>query len=219
VVLVKRQPKVPTPSLNRLPLYYRYLLEAREQRLGVVSSEMLGEAAGVPAAQVRKDLGYLGEFGRPGIGYDVADMLAKLSALLGLATEREVIVVGAGRLGSAISVYPGFSRYNFKVVGLFDTDPGKVGKPVGGLVVLDYSRLPVMVRDRGVEIAMLAVPASAAQQVADDLVRAGIQAIMNFAPVKLMVPPHIVVSNEDLAARLATLGFRTIYGRELSHRV
>jgi redox-sensing transcriptional repressor len=219
VALVKRHPKVPTPSLNRLPLYYRYLLEAREQRLGVVSSEMLGEAAGVPAAQVRKDLGYLGEFGRPGIGYDVAEMVGKLSAQLGLATERDVIVVGAGRLGSAISVYPGFSRYNFRVVGVFDSDATKVGKPVGSLVVLDYSRLPGFVRERRVEIAMLTVPASAAQQVAEDLVRAGIAAIMNFAPLKLQVPPHIVVSNEDLAARLATLSFRTIYGRELAGRV
>ena len=211
---MKRQPKVPTPSLSRLPLYYRYLLEAREQRLTVVSSEMLGEAAGVPAAQVRKDLGYLGEFGRPGIGYDVGEMVGKLAGLLGLSTQREVIVVGAGRLGSAISVYPGFSPYSFHVVGLFDTDPDKIGKPVGGLRVMDYSQLPHFVRERSIEMAILTVPASAAQQVAEELVRAGITAIMNFAPVKLQLSSNVVVSNEDLAARLATLAFRMIYGRE-----
>lgn len=211
---MKRQPKVPTPSLNRLPLYYRYLLEAREQRQGVVSSEMLGEAAGVPAAQVRKDLGYLGEFGRPGIGYDVAEMLAKLTDQLGLSSEREVIVVGAGRLGSAISVYPGFAPYNFRVVALFDNNPERVGQQVGTLRVTAYDRLPRFVLEREVQIAMLAVPASAAQEVADDLVRAGITGIMNFAPIKLQLPAHVVVSNEDLAARLATLGFRMIYAGE-----
>jgi len=211
---VNKRPKIPIPSLNRLPLYYRYLLEAREQRLSVVSSEMLGDAAGVPAAQVRKDLGYLGEFGRPGIGYDVAEMQRRLAELLGLATEKEVVVVGAGRLGSAIAAYPGFATYSLRIAALFDKDPSKVGSKVGELEVLDADDLPSFVRGRGIQMAILAVPAAAAQQVARQMVEAGIRAIMNFAPVKLEVPSGVVVSNEDLAARLATLSFRMTYGVE-----
>lgn len=208
------RPKVPTPSLNRLPLYYRYLLEAREQRLTVVSSEMLGDAAGVPAAQVRKDLGYLGEFGRPGIGYDVAEMQRRLAELLGLAMEKEVIVVGAGRLGSAIASYPGFATYSLRIVALFDQDPAKVGTRVGGLEVLDVEDLPRFIQERSIQMAILAVPSAVAQKVANQLVAAGIKAILNFAPVKLEVPSGIVVSNEDLAARLATLSFRMTRGRD-----
>ncbi|MGE5618084.1 MAG: redox-sensing transcriptional repressor Rex [Sphingomonadaceae bacterium] len=212
--MVERRPKVPTPTLNRLPLYYRYLLEAREQRLSVVSSEMLGDAAGVPAAQVRKDLGYLGEFGRPGIGYDVVEMQRRLGDLLGLTTEKEVIVVGAGRLGSAIAAYPGFSTYSLRVAALFDRDPAKIGTRIGGLQVLDARDLPRFVEDRGIRMAILAVPASVAQDVVDQLVAAGIKAIMNFAPARLEVPAGIVVSNEDLAARLATLSFRLAQAEE-----
>lgn len=208
------RPKVPTPSLNRLPLYYRYLLEAREQRLTVVSSEMLGDAAGVPAAQVRKDLGYLGEFGRPGIGYDVAEMQRRLAELLGLAVEKEVIVVGAGRLGSAIASYPGFATYSLCIAALFDQDPAKVGTRVGGLEVLDVEDLPRFIQERSIQMAILTVPSAAAQKVANQLVAAGIKAILNFAPVKLEVPSGIVVSNEDLAARLATLSFRMTRGRD-----
>lgn len=211
---MNKRPKIPIPSLNRLPLYYRYLLEAREQRLSVVSSEMLGDAAGVPAAQVRKDLGYLGEFGRPGIGYDVAEMQRRLAELLGLATEKEVVVVGAGRLGSAIAAYPGFATYSLRIAALFDKDPSKVGSRVGDLEVLNADDLTSFVRSRGIQMAILAVPAAAAQQVATQMVDAGIRAIMNFAPVKLEVPSGVVVSNEDLAARLATLSFRMTYGVE-----
>ncbi len=211
---MESRPKVPTPSLNRLPLYYRYLLEAREQRLTVVSSEMLGDAAGVPAAQVRKDLGYLGEFGRPGIGYDVMEMQRRLGELLGLAKEKEVIVVGAGRLGSAISSYQGFATYGLRIAALFDSSPARIGSTVGGLSVLSIDDLDKYVKEHGIQMAILAVPASAAPRVAEQLVAAGIKAILNFAPVKLEVPPGVVVSNEDLAARLATLSFRMTHGRE-----
>jgi redox-sensing transcriptional repressor len=211
---VESRPKVPTPSLNRLPLYYRYLLEAREQRLTVVSSEMLGDAAGVPAAQVRKDLGYLGEFGRPGIGYDVIEMQRRLGELLGLTKEKVVIVVGAGRLGSAISAYPGFATYGLRIAALFDSSPARIGTKIGGLAVLSVDELRSFVQQHGIQMAILAVPSSAATKVADQLVAAGIKAILNFAPAKLEVPPDVVVSNEDLAARLATLSFRMTHGRE-----
>ncbi len=209
---MEQRPKVPTPSLNRLPLYYRYLLEAQELRLAVVSSEMLGDAAGVPAAQVRKDLAYLGEFGRPGVGYDVAEMRNKLARQLGLDVERDVIVVGAGRLGSAISAYRGFATYGLHIAALFDNSPERIGAQVGGLEVLDVSQIPSFVRDRSIRIAILTVPATEAQVVAERLVEAGITAIMNFAPAKLELPAAAVVSNEDLAARLATLVFRLSHG-------
>lgn len=209
---MEQRPKVPTPTLNRLPLYYRYLLDAQEQRLGVVSSEMLGDAAGVPAAQVRKDLAYLGEFGRPGVGYDVAAMRDKLARQLGLDVERDVVVVGAGRLGSAISAYRGFATYRLRIAAVFDNSPDKIGTTVGGLLVMDTSKLPSFVQERSIQIAILTVPASEAQAVADWVVRAGITAIMNFAPAKLELPAGVMVSNEDLAARLATLCFRLTHG-------
>jgi redox-sensing transcriptional repressor len=209
---MESRPKVPTPTLNRLPLYYRYLLEAQEQRLGVVSSDMLGDAAGVPAAQVRKDLAYLGEFGRPGVGYDVAEMRAKLARQLGLDVERQVVVIGAGRLGSAVSAYHGFTTYGLHIAALFDNSPARVGSRVGDLEVLDISRLPDFVEEHSIRIAILAVPASDAQPVAEYLVRAGITAIMNFAPAKLELPAGVIASSEDLAARLATLVFRQSHG-------
>ena len=209
---MEQRPRVPTPSLNRLPLYYRYLLEAQELRLAVVSSEMLGDAAGVPAAQVRKDLAYLGEFGRPGVGYDVAEMRDKLARQLGLDVEREVIVVGAGRLGSAISAYRGFATYGLHIAALFDNNLDRVGARVGDLEVLDVSQLQGFVQDHSIQIAILTVPATEAQAVAEKLVSAGITAVMNFAPAKLELPAGRVVSNEDLAARLATLVFRLSHG-------
>ena len=204
------RPRVPIPALNRLPLYYRYLLEAQELRLGVVSSEMLGDAAGVPAAQVRKDLAYLGEFGRPGVGYDVAEMRRKLAGQLGLDVEREVVVVGAGRLGGAISADRGFTAYGLHVAGIFDNSPHRIGTRLGDTEVQDIAKLPEFVKSRGIQIAILTVTAYEAQKVAEELVQAGITAIMNFAPVKLEMPKGILVSNEDLAARLATLCFRMV---------
>jgi redox-sensing transcriptional repressor len=202
------RPRVPNPALNRLPLYYRYLLDAQEQRIGVVSSEMLGDAAGVPAAQVRKDLAYLGEFGRPGVGYDVGDMRSKLAGQLGLDVERDVVVIGAGRLGSAISAYRGFSAYGLTIAGIFDNSARMIGTKVGDLEVQDIDKLPSFMQKRPIQIAILTVPASDAQKVAERLVSWGINAIMNFAPVKLELPPNVELSNEDLAARLATLCFR-----------
>lgn len=207
-----QRPRVPTPTLNRLPLYYRYLLEAQELRLAVVSSEMLGDAAGVPAAQVRKDLAYLGEFGRPGVGYDVAEMRNKLAQQLGLDVEREVVVVGAGRLGSAISAYRGFATYGLHIAAIFDNNPDRIGARLSSLEVMDVSTLPGVVQERSIRIAILTVPASEAQAVAERLVKAGITAIMNFAPAKLELPAGVIVSNEDLAARLATLVFRLSHG-------
>ena len=208
--------KVPLPSQTRLPLYHRYLREAREQRQAVVSSERPGDAVGVPAAQVRKDLGYLGEFGRPGIGYDVVEMQRKLGEQLGLTDVKDAVVVGAGRLGSAISAYPGFATYGLQIAGLFDNDPARVGARVGAMEVMHVSELPRFVAQRSIRIAILTVPAQAAQKVAQQLVEAGITAIWNFAPVKLEVPSRVVVSNEDLAARLATLSFRMTHDRESS---
>jgi len=204
--------RVPTPTLNRLPLYYRYLLEAQELRLAVVSSEMLGDAAGVQAAQVRKDLAYLGEFGRPGVGYDVAEMRNKLARQLGLDVERAVVVVGAGRLGSAISAYRGFATYGLHIAALFDNNPERIGAQLGSLQVMDVSLLPGFVQERSIRMAIVTVPASEAQAVAEWLVQVGITAIMNFAPAKLELPRGVVVSNEDLAARLATLAFRLSHG-------
>lgn len=193
--------------MARLPVYYRALLEVAERKIPTVSSERLAELAGVNAAKVRKDLSYLGSYGTRGVGYDVEYLLAQISQELGLTESRPVVIVGVGRLGQALANYGGFRARGFEVVGLIDADPAKVGTRVGGLTVEPLSDLARIVRERGVAIAIIAVPAEAAQAVADRLVEAGVAAILNFAPRVIQVPDHVALRKVDLAIELQILSF------------
>lgn len=204
------KPGIPRPSLSRLPLYHRYLVEISEAGKTVVSSEEIGRGLGLPAAQIRKDLSHLREFGRPGVGYPVGEMLACLEEFLGLANDKEAIVVGAGRLGQALASYPGFAAYGLRIVALFDHDPTKVGQEVGGHTVFPMSKLANLVERLHIQMGVITVPARAAQAVADAMAAAGITVIWNFAPVRLNVPEGIWLENEDLASRLATLSYRIV---------
>jgi redox-sensing transcriptional repressor len=200
-------PKVPPTTVQRLPIYLRCLVQASAMHMPVVNSLQIAEMAGTNAAQVRKDLSYLGEFGTRGIGYDVDSLITHLSKQLGLTEHRRVAIVGFGRLGSALQSYPGFDERHMRVVAVFDADPAKIGTQVDGVIVASVDDLEEVVKREDVEIAILTVPGPAAQEIADRLVAAGVRAIMNFAPVRLHVPEGVEVRQADLAGELQVLSF------------
>jgi len=196
---------IPTPTLNRLPIYYRRLLDAGEEGAAYVSSAELGRSAGVPPAQVRKDFSYLAQKGRPGVGYEVPALASHLEEFLGLVNAKEAVLAGVGNLGRALALYPGFPAYGLHIVVLFDNDPDKVGQEVGGRTIIPVGQMGDTVRRRKIRIGIITTPAAVAQEVADAMVEAGIKAIWNFAPQSLEVPGDVYVKNEDLAAELAVL--------------
>ena len=196
---------IPAPSLRRLPIYYRRLVQTLQEGRTSVSSKELGEAAGVPDAQVRKDLGYLSYEGRPGVGYDARLLAACLEEFLGLANDKDAVLVGLGNLGRALAYYPGFERYGLHIVAIFDSEPAKQGRLPDGRQVFAAEKLTDLVRRLQIRIGIVTVSETEAQAVADSLVAGGVEVIWNFAPCKLKVPKNILVKNEDLAAELATL--------------
>ncbi|MFP3895580.1 MAG: redox-sensing transcriptional repressor Rex [Anaerolineales bacterium] len=199
--------EIPRPTLSRLPVYYRWLMRAIDEGKPVISSRQLGTSSGIPAAQVRKDLSYLGELGQAGVGYDTRKVAAVLCDFLGLGHEKEAVVLGAGNLGRALAGYPGFERYGLKIVALFDNDPSKIGRVIAGKSVFAMERLGDVVRRLEVGMGIVAVPAEQAQIVVNQMVEAGITVIWNFAPTHLHVPSFVLLENEDLAARLATISY------------
>lgn len=201
----KRQ--VPEGAVTRLCDYLRVLtvLERRQQEK--VSSEEIGSWAGVKASQVRKDLSYFGEFGRRGMGYEVAGLRGHIQDILGVRQQRPTIVIGAGNLGSALACYTGFRAHGFQIIAIFDNDPTRAGRDLGCLSIQPLHELPAVVARQQVEIALLTVPEGAAQQVADLVITQGVKAIVNFAPVLLSVPPDVNLRNVDLARELETLCF------------
>lgn len=199
--------RIPEATVARLPLYYRALVEAGERRVPTISSERLAELAGVNAAKVRKDLSYLGSYGTRGVGYDVEYLLHEISRELGLTRDWPVVIVGIGNLGRALANYRGFGARGFRVVALVDAEPGLVGDPVGELAVETIEDLDRIVAERKIAIGILAVPASAAQDVCDRLVAAGVTSILNFAPAVVMVPEGVSMRKVDLAIELQILSF------------
>lgn len=201
------QSSVPPTTVARLPVYLRCLLQAQSQRTAVINSVGIAEMAGTNAAQVRKDLSYLGEYGTRGIGYEVDELTAHLMRWLGITEHRRAAIVGFGRLGSALQGYGGFSERGFNIVAVLDADPDKIGAEAGALVVEALSDVEAVFERERVEIVIVTVPARAAQAVADAVVRAGAKAILNFAPVRLEVPNDVVVRQADVAAELQILSF------------
>jgi redox-sensing transcriptional repressor len=202
-----RNRKVPQGAVERLCDYLRVLTMLDRTNQRTASSEEIGGWAGVKASQVRKDLSYFGEFGRRGLGYDIEQLRAQIRDILGVQRQRPTIVVGIGNLGSALACYPGFESHGFEVVALFDADPRRIGYKVNGMKVHAMLDLAAVARDHSAEIALLTVPEQAAQEVAEQVVAAGIRAIVNFAPVLLALPPEVNLRNVDLARELETLCF------------
>ena len=202
---------IPDATVSRLPMYHRSLLSLTARGVLLVSSEELAEASGVSSAKLRKDLSFLGSYGTRGVGYDVEFLLYQIARALGLTQVWPVVIVGIGNLGNALAGYPGFASRGFSVVGLFDTDPGRVGESVTvagkEIVVTDISKLPQVVLSSGASIGVIATPEIAAQEVCDLMVRNGITSILNFAPVLIEVPAGVDVRRVDLATELQILAF------------
>jgi len=203
-----RPESVPNPAVRRLSLYLRQLEEFARKSRRTISSKQLGQSLGLTDAQVRKDLAYFGQFGHPGIGYRVDDLISQVRRILGTDKIWNVLLVGAGNLGRALMSYKGFDAKGFHLVAVFDSDPAKVGKKQGPFVVGSMSQLRAVIDRHAIRLAMIAVPADAAQDTADQLVEAGIRGLLNFAPVSLKVPAEVALNAVDLAVQMEQLSFQ-----------
>jgi len=199
--------RIPEATVARLPVYLRSLLEVTGEGQTTISSERLAEMAGVNAAKVRKDLSYLGSYGTRGVGYDVEYLVYQVNRELGLTHDWPIVIVGLGNLGQALANYGGFSERGYPVVALVDADPDKVGSKLGTLEIHHPDDLPALVGQHSLTIGVIATPAVGAQEVADQLVAAGITSILNFAPAVLSVPEGVSVRKVDLALELQILSF------------
>ena len=199
--------KVSDSAVRRLSIYLRVLGWLEREGEETVSSQVLADRAGTTAAQVRKDLSLFGSFGKRGLGYLVVTLRDELRGILGVSRRWRVALVGIGRMGAALLEYPHFRARGFEFVAVYDSDPEKVGCRRGTLTVEDVRVLEESLRESGVEIVVLTVPAGAAQEVADAAVRAGVRGIMNFAPVALKVPPGVRVNAVRLTVELEVLSF------------
>ncbi len=212
----KRKPatsagEVSKAVVSRLSLYLRELQRELRQGQETISSTQLGQKLGVSDSQVRKDLACFGQFGYPGRGYRCEELVATIRRILGTDQVWPVGVVGLGNLGRALLGYRGFSHQGFQIVAGFDVDDAKVQRPIEGIRLYPLGELPTVVREQGLRLAILAVPAHAAQEVADQLVAAGIEGVLNFAPVTLSLPPQVRVVGVDLAVELEQLSFALIH--------
>lgn len=198
---------VPDQTINRLPIYLRCLNQARAVGIAVVNSLQLAQMAGTNAAQVRKDLSYLGELGTRGIGYDVEALIAHISDVLGLTEKRRVAIVGYGRLGGALHGYRGLADRGFDIVAVFDDDPAKVGTVDGDLTIASIDDLERGLAELDVEIVILTTPTFVAQEIAERVAAAGVRAIMNFTYARLELPEGVKVRPVDLSVELQVLSF------------
>ena len=202
-----RDRAIPEATVGRLPRYLRALAGLAAEGTVTASSEELAAAAGVTSAKVRKDLSHLGSYGTRGVGYDVAYLIHQIRRELGLTQDWGIAIVGIGNLGHALANYKGFAARGFRVAALLDVDPAKIGERVGEREIVHIDRLPVLVRDHGIAIGVIATPAEAVQAAGDRLVEAGIRSVLNFAPAPLTVPPGVSVRSVDLAVELQILAY------------
>jgi len=200
-------PKIPMPTLERLTTYFSVLSELEHSHIKTISSADIEQRSGINAAQFRKDLSYFGEFGRPGIGYDVDELHSRICSILKIHKTQSVLLVGAGNLGSALVGYPGLRSEHFQIVAVFDNNYNKIGKQLWDLTIKDIASIVEENRELQGRIGMIAVPAGSAQQVAEKLVEANVKTILNFAPTVLKLPPDVVVRNVDFVQELAVLSF------------
>ena len=203
-----RPESIPNPAVRRLSLYLRQLEGFARKGRRTISSKQLGESLGLTDAQVRKDFAYFGQFGHPGIGYRVDDLIAQVKRILGTDKTWNVLLVGAGNLGRALMAYRGFDHKGFRLVAVFDADATKIGKKQASFTIQPLSELATTVQKQNIKLAMIAVPADNAQDVADQVVAAGVRGLLNFAPVSLTVPQDVALNAVDLAVQLEQLSFQ-----------
>ena len=198
---------VPKVVVSRLSLYLRELQRLESSGQQTISSGQLGTLLGFSDAQVRKDLGFFGQFGYPGVGYRCDELIRAMRDILGTNHAWSVAMVGVGNLGQALLGYRGFGRQNFAIAAAFDADPAKVGQTIQGLTIQHIDDLAATVKAHDIRLGMIVVPAARAQEAADRLVAAGVEGIVNFAPVTLVLPPQVQVVGVDLAIELEQLSF------------
>lgn len=203
---------VPEPTLRRLPKYYHYLKRVQGTGQEIISATQMAEDLGIHHTQVRKDLAATGSQGKPKVGHRVEDLLVSIEAFLNWNNFSEAFLVGAGNLGSALLGYTDFEKAGIRIVAAFDTSPAKVGRKIHGVEVFPTSQFEQRAEERRIAIGIITVPADRAQQIAETMVRSGLQAIWNFAPITLDVPGEIIVENVELYASLA------VFSRKLEER-
>ncbi len=199
--------KIPETTISRLFIYLREIAVLVNVSIRTISSAELGERVNLNDAQVRKDLGHFGQFGVSGSGYDTQELKSALEKILGKNKTWNVAVVGAGHLGSALLAYPGFKKHGLDLVASFDSDQKKIGKNIGTLTVNSIDNMPRIVKEKKISIGIITTPAEKSQEVANKLVLAGVQCILNFAPTSLNVPENIKVKDVDLSRELETLSY------------
>lgn len=208
--------KISDAVVRRLPVYLRYLNELSRREVPTVSSQELGQKLDLNPAQIRKDLAYFGDFGRKGIGYDVSYLIEKIRHILNLDQHIYVALVGAGNLGQALSNYNAYLKDNMKIIAVFDTSPHKIGGQINNITVQPIDQLVETVKQNHIRIGIITVPNFEAQRVADQLVEAGIEAILNFAPTILKVPSNVRVHAADFTTDLISLAYYLNSGKELT---
>ncbi len=196
---------IPKPTLRRLPRYYFFLKNLQKQGQVYVSSNEIADELGVENTLVRKDLSLTGFSGKPKVGYTISLLLSHIEDILGLKNTKQAVIVGMGNLGRALAGYPGFKEFGLEIVAAFDRDPKKVGNVIGNITVEHVEGLSERVQELGVHLGIITVPAGEAQRVCNMLVEGGVMAVWNFAPVHLRLPEHVIIQNENLAARLSRL--------------
>ena len=197
----------PEPTIARIALYLRCLRRALCEGAVTLSSADIEKLTGISSGQVRKDLSYFGEFGKPGLGYGVEPLIERLSGIMRLDHEQPVMIVGAGNLGTALAGHTGFQQADFKLVAIYDNNFSKIGRRIWDLEILDIERMPEINKEMGVNIGIITTPAAAGQYVADYMVNSGVKVILNLSPSRINVPAGVMVRNVDLTQELQILCF------------
>jgi redox-sensing transcriptional repressor len=199
--------RIAESTVRRLSIYLRFLEEFEDRGLTTVSSEELARRGGTTSAQVRKDLSFFGSFGKRGLGYSVPELSTALREILGLGREWQVVIIGAGKIGAALAQYRGFRQRGFNILAVYDSNPEKIGRTLEGIEIRDIDRFEQDVQRDRPDIAVIAIPAEGAQEVLDRIVRTGIKAVLNFAPVQLHGPADVTVKAVNMAMELEGLSF------------
>jgi redox-sensing transcriptional repressor len=199
--------RIADSTVRRLSAYLRFLEDFEGRGLATISSEELAKRGGTTSAQVRKDLSFFGSFGKRGLGYSVPELAGRLREILGLGREWRVVIIGAGKIGAALAQYRGFRQRGFIILAAYDSNPEKIGRPLDGVIIRDMEHLEADIKREGPEIVVLTVPGEQAQRVLDRVVRAGVKAILNFAPTQLQAPADVTVKTVNMAMELEGLSF------------
>jgi redox-sensing transcriptional repressor len=198
---------IPDIVISRLPIYLRALTRLQTDGQEITSSKELGERLGISSAQIRKDLSHFGEFGKQGTGYEIKKLVDQLRRILKVEREWDIALVGAGAIGHALAHYNGFTDRGFRISMIFDNDPAIVGTRINGFEVRDVSRLSELIQQHNIALAMVAVPAESAQAVTDELVKAGVRGILNYAPINLSTPENVHVQYIDPVVHLQRITY------------